>query len=884
VTLVAGARFGVYEIVSPIGAGGMGEVYRAKDTKLGRDVAIKVLPAEVAKDAERLGRFRREAQLLAALNHPNIAAIHGLDEAAGQMFLVLELVDGEDLAERLKRGAIPVDEAIAIGKQIAEALEEAHEHGIVHRDLKPANVKLTPDGKVKVLDFGLAKACSADPTQGAASELSHSPTMTRQGTEAGVILGTAAYMSPEQARGKSVDRRTDIWALGVVLFEMLTGQRLFARETVSDTLAAVLKTDPDWKRLPADTPYSVERLVRRCLDRDVKARLQAIGEARIALSHPAREDAVAPPTTPPATGAFARALPWAVAAIALAAAAWMSRTERMAGPGPRQATYLDVALPPEIEPLPTAESGFDISPDGRLVAITGVRGGARRLYVRRLSSDETREIADSSGVNGATFSPDSGSLAFVGTSGLVITVSLADQKRAVVGRGDLSGGVAWGPTGIVFGRNGALWLVPTDGGKERALTTLDAARKEVLHSNQLVLPGGRAILFSSLTSEPGSERIEAVSVEGGSRTVVLERASTPVWAPTGHLLFGRDGAVLATAFDPKSLKATGTATNVIGKGLVGTTNYGNLGIRMSQNGDLLLLPNNYQARLLDSVARDGSAVSLAFPRARYQNPRLSPDGRRLMVEVAGVRLDALDLERQTLSRLTPEGMGVSFCIWNSDGRYILFRRYNSPYWIAADGSGRQGSIPRGAFNDRLSGPGPDPDSFFSTRITPDTGGDIMLLSRTGTFEPKPLIATPAYEGGAQLSKDGRWLAYVSNESGQSEIHVRRYPSLDRRWQVSASVGLQPRWRPDGREIFYRDGQNMIAVPFDGSGNEPAIGKPVALFKDEYDLGFGLTIANYDVTGDGHFLMLRRDAKGVGLRIVLNWTEELKEILAKGGVR
>ncbi|MGH9364885.1 MAG: protein kinase domain-containing protein, partial [Thermoanaerobaculia bacterium] len=843
------------------------------------EVAIKVLPEAFAADAERLARFRREAHVLASLNHPHIAAIYGLEESGGVEALVLELVEGETLAEKLAKGPLPVDESLEIARQIAEALEAAHERGIVHRDLKPANVKLTPEGKVKVLDFGLAKALAGDASS---PDVSTSPTLTAAATQAGVVIGTAAYMSPEQARGKPVDKRADVWAFGTVLYEMLTGRRAFEGETVSDTLAAVLTRELDWARLPSKTPPSVQRLLRRCLDRDVRSRLQAIGEARIALEDPGALEALSPAAAP-RKKSLDRVLAWTVAAAALLAAAWALLGKGAPGPGAHQVTRLDVAFSPEIEPVPSLESGFGLSPDGRVVAMTGVKNGARHLFVRRLESAETLEIFES-GVTGGAFSPDSASVAFL-SGGRLVSVSLADlQKTVVASNADLSGGLAWGPSGIVFARNGVLWIAPSKGGKERALTALDATRREVLHAGQLVLPGGRTVLFSSLTAEPGTERIEAVSIDGGPRTVVFERATTPLWSPTGHLLFARDGAVLAAPFDEKAVAVRGAATPVIASGLLGTSASGALGLRLSSNGTLLFLPQDFQVKRVVSVARDGSSLALDLPRARYTNPRVSPDGQRVMVESGGSLLETLNLERRTRTRLTAEAPGTSFPTWSKDGSRVVFRRFNSPFWISTDGSGKQGQVPRALTNDIPSGPGPDPDSVLVTRISAETAGDVYLLSISGAFEPRALISTRAYEGGAQLSKDGRWLVYVSNESGQSEIYVRRYPALDRRWQVSEGTGLQPRWSGDGREVYYRNGASLMAVAFDGSGNEPVVGKPTALFKDEYDLGWGITIANYDVTPDGRFLMLRRDAQSGALRIVLNWTEELKQILGKGGVR
>ena len=867
----------------------MGEVYRARDTRLDRTVAIKVLPAQVAGDSDRRARFEREAKLLAALNHPGIAHLYGFETTAvdddGRVvnFLAMELVEGEDLAARLARGSLPLDEALDVARQVAEALEEAHERGIVHRDLKPANIKLTPAGQVKVLDFGLAKAWSGDAAGGAPGvDPSQSPTVVDMGTTAGVILGTAAYMSPEQARGRPADKRADIWAFGVLLFETLAGKRPFQGETVSDTLAAVLRQDVPWSLLPAETPPAVRQLLRRCLDRDPRQRLRDIGEARVSLTAGSSPEA-ATPAASPRPGRLVRLAPWLLTAAAVLAATWATWMGRDRGLAAPQVQQFDVAFPGDIEPVPNYDDGFALSPDGQLVAMVGVKNGRRSLFVRRIDSADVLEIAEFGGVNGATFSPDSTKVALLSTDNRVAFISLVDRQRAVVtSNADLVGGIAWGRSGIVFARDGALWIAPTGGGEARALTTLDAARREVLHAAPFFLSSGRTVLFSSLTAEPGTERIEAVSVDDGSRRVIVERGTTPVWSPTGHLLFARDGAVLATEFDEQSLQARGTATPVLAPGLVGTFLRGALALRLAGNGTLLFIPRDFHFHRLVSVARDGAALPLEFPRGNYLNPRLSPDGFRVMVESEFTHLEVLNQERGTRALATAAAAGTAFSVWNRDGSRIVYRRLPVPFWASADGSGQQGEVTGAVANDSPTAPGPDPDSVLVNRAQAETSSDVFLLSLKGAFEPRPLVSTRAFEGGAELSPDGRWLAFASNESGRFEIYVRRFPELDRQWQVSEGGGTQLRWSAAGREIYYRGDLNMMAVAFDGTAREPVMGKPRALFRDEYELGLGVTIANYDVTPDGRFLMLRRDPQAGHLRIVLNWTEELKRVLAKAG--
>jgi len=878
--LTSGTRLGVYEITAAIGEGGMGQVFRATDTTLGRDVAIKILPAAFAADAERLARFDREAKTLASLNHPHIAAIYGFEKSSGLHALVMELVEGEDLAQRLARGAIPIDEALPIARQIAEALEAAHEQGIVHRDLKPANIKLRGDGMVKVLDFGLAKAMA--PAAVSAPPMSMSPTIAGPAmTEMGMILGTAAYMSPEQAKGLAVDKRADIWAFGVVLYEMLSGVRVFEGDSVPETLGLIFSREPDLARLPEATPARVRTLIARCLVKDARKRLRDIGDARLDLE--AAGDADGRPPAAPMRTAW-RALPWALTVTTALLAGWMLWGRSSADATPRDPIHVEIGFPPDVEPLNTSSGGLAISPDGRSVAMIGVKDSERRLFLRRLDRSETIEVPDTSGVNFVGFSPDGTELAVLPGSGSLTRLSLSDQQRKILASGaDQASGVAWSPAGIVFVRDGALWIVSAAGGEPRPLTTLDAARHEVFHSRPLVLPGARLVLFASLSSDRDAERIEAVSISSGQRTVVVERATTPVWSPTGHLLFARDGVMLAVPLDPETATVRGTAVPIMRAGTVEALQSGDLALWLSSTGTLVYAPTGFTDKRLVSVARDGSNVGLDLPSGSYGNPRIAPDGRRILVEVAS-EVDVLDLMRGTRARLAAAAFAAPFSTWNSDGSRVVFRRFNQPFWVMADVSADPTPLAAGSANDFPSSRGPDPDSVLVVRVRPESSGDVFLVSMSGAFAPRPLIVTPGYDGGAQLSPDGRWLLYQSSASGRAEIYVRRYPALDRQWQVSAGGGVQARWSHTGKEIYYRNDRRIMAAPIDTSGTEPAFGKPAALFADEYDFGLGISIANYDVTPDGRFLMLRRGANGGKLHVVVNWTEELKQILAAGGVR
>jgi len=704
-------------------------------------------------------------------------------------------------------------------------------------------------------------------------------------TGVGIILGTAAYMSPEQAKGRSVDRRADIWAFGVVLFEVLSGRPAFGGESVTDTIARVIEREPDWETLPPTTPAHVVRVIQRCLHKDPSKRLHHIADARIELDEP--RDAV--PVTEPRRrmSRLARLAPWAIAAMAVSAAAalgvdrWRTSAPSVAS---RDVIHLDVGYPPGVEGIASFNNALAISPDGRHYAAAGVQDGVRMLFLGRVDRPGGTVVEGSRGVNGVTFSPDGTSLAFVTSASTLVRLSLADQQSRTVTAGTdvAAAGLAWGDSDIVFSRGGALWIVSAEGGEARRLTTLDAARKEILHAAPQVLPGSKFVLFSSQVAEADGERIEAVSIDDGRRFVVVERATGAVWSPTGHLLIGRAGAILAVPFDAETASVHGAGTLVIPAGEVASFASGTPALTLSSSGTLVFLPANFAAKRLVWVNRSGAAVTVDHPPGAYTNPRVSPDGRRVLVDVGNARLDMLDLARGTGAALVVGALGTNFASWTTDGARIVVRRWNQPYWFAADGSGRSGPVPHTAVGDFPIAPGPDPDSVAMVRIQPGTGGDVYLMSLTGAFQPRALVLveTRAYEGGPQFSPDGRWLMYQSDESGQAEIYLRPYPALDRRWQVSAGGGVQARWSRSGREIFYRQGRRMMSVSLE-LGSEPVFGKPIRLFEEEYEYGQGLSIPNYDVAPDGRFIMMRPEPNASRLRVVLNWTEELKRSLAAG---
>ncbi len=897
-----GTRLGAYEILSALGAGGMGEVYRARDTKLGRDVALKVLPPEVAGDAERLARFRREAQLLASLNHPHIAAIHGLEEADGKPFLVLELVEGETLQERLTRGRIPLDDALPIARQIAEALEEAHEHGIVHRDLKPANVKLTAEGKVKVLDFGLAKALGAD-GEASPTDASRSPTLTREGTEAGVILGSAAYMSPEQARGKRVDKRSDIWAFGVVLFEMLTGRRLFQGETVTDTLAAILKAEPEWSLLPAETPVRVRELLRRCLDRDPKQRLRDIGDARVGLelAHASPDRDPSPGTWPSRSRWAAPLVAGALCLVAGAATVWGVFSTRESAPRPRPITRLSISLPESAPFLldMVGDPGLALSRDGRQLAYVSHKG---RIYVRRLDDLRVRALPETEGANSPFFSPDGEWIAYFTFDGTLKKVSLTGGRPVVVTRDVPNGGWAlgtWSDDGrIVLDNAGeGLSVVSAAGGAVSALTTPAGE----YHQDPQALPGSSDVLYQAQVVS--RLRIEVVSLDGGRRKTILENASRPRYLASGHLLFMRDGGLMVAPFDEDRLEITGQAVSVPLDIAVDHPNPAapNPQLAVSQDGTLVYVAvpaGSSRTSTLVWVDRRGATEEAATLPFAHPHFGLSPDGRRVVVsgrEGGKVRMELYDLERRTATRLADRNADSPLgLVFSADGRQILYGngdvQSSELLSLPVDGSTapqRIATVP----SPYLVPTSASTDGRFVAIYVYDrkTGGDVWVADRAAPEgqRARPLLVGPDYVFGAAFSPDGRLIAYASKESGEDNVYVRRFPEGDSKTRISTAGGTAPQWSRDGTELFYQsvDGRQLLAVAV-RRDRGLIFGEPRVLFEGPYLVSwdFGPT---YAVSPDGRRFLMTRNPNLYPLRaselvVVQNWFEDVRRLT--GGTR
>jgi serine/threonine-protein kinase len=894
--LTSGRRLGPYEILALLGAGGMGEVYRARDTKLGRDVALKVLPEAFAKDPERMARFRREAQVLATLNHPHIASIYGLEDSGGVRALVMELVEGPTLAERLKPGAIPVEEALPIARQIAEALEAAHEKAIVHRDLKPSNVKVTPEGKVKVLDFGLAKAFAGESS---ATDLSQSPTVTAGATREGVVLGTAAYMSPEQARGKPVDKRTDVWAFGCVLYEALTGRQAFSGETVSDTIAAILGRDPDWQALPASTPAAIRRLLRRCLERDPKRRLQAVGEARIAIEDTLSGTAeVGEVREPPLQNVSRRAMLWSLgglAALSIGVALWTLL--RAPSPATRQIARLVVNVPPGDRLAPGPLSHIALSPDGSRLVYVARGVGTNQLYVRPIDRFEAAPIPGTAGAGSPFFSPDGQSVGFF-AEGKLKKVSLGGGATLTLCGAPNNRGGGWGPDDtIIFAPSiiTGLFRVSAAGGTPAPLTTVDREKGEFGHRWPETLPGGKAVLFTILTGTSFDDaRIGVLSLETGERRVLVQGGTYARYVPTGHVVYARAGGLLAVPFDLKRLEVTGPPVSIL-DGVSMNPTYGSAEFSISAEGSLAYVPGGSSGgeRMLLWVDRTGAAQPLPTPLRSYMSPRLSPDGTRLAVAITGANAGVwvYDLGRGTLTRLIESPNFITWPIWTPDGKRITFQSAQSApssllstFWMPADGSDAAEPL---TTSEKYRMPGswsPDGRTLAFTETDPTTGFHIGVLTLEGDRKTRPFLQTPSNDGGPAFSPDGRWLAYQSGESGRWEVYVRPFPGPGGKLQISTDGGTEPVWARNGRELFYRNGDKMMATAVEAKPTFSAA-KPRLLFEGHFEAYINSFDPNYDVSSDGRrFLMVKaseQESAATQLNVVLNWSDELRRLAPAG---
>jgi len=871
-SLAPGTRLGVYEILSPLGAGGMGEVYRAHDGRLNRDVAIKVLPEIFTADPDRLARFTREAQTLARLNHPNIAAIYGLEESGSLRALIMELVAGDDLAAIIRRGPVPLAETLAIARQTADALEAAHELGIIHRDLKPANVKVRPDGTVKVLDFGLAKVLApegAEDLSGAA--IANSPTLTARATQHGVILGTAAYMAPEQAKGKTVDKRADIWACGVVLYEMLTGRRLFYGEDTSDVLAAVLTREVNWTALPADVPARLRALLRDCLVRDPKHRLRDIGDARRVIDQviACEPDVFIPLPSSVPKPAWQRVLTWAASLAAMLALG--AGTGWWLKPAPDlRVRHFSIQAPDRRHVTDAA-----ISPDGKAVVFMT----AQRAWVQHLDQAEPQEIPTAGGARGLFWSPDS---SFIGyqTRGHLWKVPLAGGAAIDIGavptEFSSAGGAAWLSNDRIWYTTGfsGLLEIPAQGGAPRALLDPDATTEVDFHEAS-PLPDGQGVLF---VSHPVTGRFGALQLFDGRQRYNLmdedDPIRQPVYSPSGHILFGRGGGVWAIKFSLADRKVSGEPFLVAASASRAS---------ISSDGTLTTLPEgassdqqltwfDHDSKVAGTVGRNGLVL---------RSPRLSPNGRQVVATVVGPNTDlfVFDVEKGTDRRLTFEPGPDLNGVWSADGKHIVYQCDQAICARPSDGSGeRVVLLPGPAEFPQVS---PDSKHLVFVRNQPKTSSDLLIvpvgpagLTAATTEAPKPLVAAERVQSRFDISPDGKFVAYESNESGSAEIYITTFPGGVGKWQVSHG-GAGPKWSREGNRIFYIAADRLMEVAVDRAP-APTAGMPRGLIFGP-EIGARILVVGFEPSADTTRFLIPRssssDTEGGSVHFVEQWIKE-----------
>ena len=864
----------------------MGQVYRATDSHLKRQVAIKVLPASVAGDADRLARFQREAEVLAALNHPHIAAIYGLEKGADFTALVMELVEGEDLSQRLARGAIPLDEALPIARQIAEALEAAHEQGIVHRDLKPANIKVRDDGTVKVLDFGLAKATA--PTASSSGEAMQAATITTPAmTQAGMILGTAAYMAPEQAKGKAVDKRADIWAFGVVLYEMLTGARAFKGDDVTDIITAVMRDTPDWKALPLSTPASIKRLLRRCLEKDPRQRLRDLGDARLEFEATDDGEIVASARHQPRSRWSLAVLAGTALIVAATGFAGGLFSRRPAGAADREPSRSVITLGEGLSLSRLNRAVLALSPDDRALVFATNTAGRQYLSVKAIDEAEPREMPGTNGATGPFFSPDGRWLGFF-ADGQLKKMSLADGTLVALAAVADSTGAAWAPNGtIVFspGYSVGLSRISAAGGAIETLTTRNAETHEASHTWPDVLPDGDHVLYTvEYVGRPFDEAdIAVVSLATGATKVIFKGGSFARYSPSGHLLYVKGGRLQAAPFDPVRLEVTGDVTTVA-TGIASEIGRGRAMVAVSRAGSLAFAPGNATEADADLlwVTRDGSPTTASKEHKSFTLLSLSPDGQRALSQITGSDDDVwmLDLVRDIPTRLTfgTENTTPAFA---PDGRQFAWSSdRNGPFNLYLSSIDNPQSVQRVTESDREQTAAifsPDGKSLIYVQSGSATHGDVWMVPLGG--KPQPLVNTSFEENAPAVSPDGRWLAYVSDETGRREVYVQPFPGPGPKRQVSdrsgrgnvpspsflpasaAAVPLPLRWSRDGRELFYWDDTTLMSVPIT-AGAPLSSGLPKRLFEMA-------NVMDMEPSPDGRrFLVARRVAPERLNRIVV----------------